>query len=166
MKVRILVVALIVSLGMNVGGILTLGYHLWQKHRAEQDHPGWPRSPSGLLRDRLDLSEEQIDKMYAMRESMVSETLPLREELSGKRKVLMSLLRKTEPDTTDLNLLITEISHLQAKLELHIFKNIQQTKKILTPRQQQQFLEFFEQGFHERGMHLGPPRGKFPGKKR
>jgi Spy/CpxP family protein refolding chaperone len=166
MKVRILVIALIVSLGMNVGGILTTSYHLWQKRRVEQAHPGWPRSPSGFLRRRLDLSEEQIDQMHTIRESMFAETLPLREELSGKRRVLMNLLRKAEPDTTDLNLLIAEISHLQAKLELRIFKNIQQSKEVLTPKQQEQFLEFFEQGFHERGMHLGPPRGEFPVKKR
>lgn len=166
MKVKILAIALIVSLGMNVGTILTFSHHQWQKRRAEQDHPSWPRSRTGFLEHRLDLTEEQRDEMETLRDKMVSETLPLREELSARRRVLMNLLKKPEPDTTTLNLLISEISHLQAKLELRIFGHIQQTKKILTRKQQEQFLKFFEQRFHERRMHLGPPRGEFPGRKR
>lgn len=161
MKVKILVIALIVSLAMNVGTILTFSYHQWHRSRIERDRHSWPGRGPEFLKHRLDLSDEQIAEMEAMREKMFSETLPLREELSAKRKELTNLLREPEPNTMSLNALINEISQLQVQLELLIFKDIQQTKKILTPEQQEQFLEFFEQGFHRKDMHSPPPRGQF-----
>jgi len=162
MKVKILAIALIVSLGINAGTFLTLSYHLWQRGRIGRDADRWRTAHSDRLKHRLDLNEEQIDSMEAMRERMYVKTLPLREKLSARRRELIDLLEGPEPVEPRLGSVIKEIALLQAELEVEIFKNIREIRKTLTPEQQARFLELFERRFHEGDMHFGPPGAGFP----
>jgi Spy/CpxP family protein refolding chaperone len=119
---------------------------------------GWRRSP---LRHKLHLDENQLDAIETMREKMHLRIIPMRQELSVKRRELMGLLKESKPDKARLDVLFKEIAHLQAEIELCTFENTYQTKELLNPDQQRQFLELFQRRLSGRGMPGFPPEPEY-----
>ncbi len=109
---------------------------------------------------RLNLTEEQMAKIQAVRESFLRETLVLRNELAIKRFDLRDLMADPRVDS---NLVIAkqrEISELEAKFQERALLNMLEIRKILTPEQ----IKLLPPGFGIgglRGHHMmrGPGRG-------
>ncbi len=154
MKQKILIIALVVSVALNVGALATFAYRC-----AKRPEPPGPPCPLG---QELDLTDEQRDKMRARREKAFEEMEPLRRELHAKRGEVLALLKEAEVDVARRDRLFAKIADLQMRLELLTFENMRETGDMLRPEQRERFVELVEERFrrHEhfaRGPGHGPP---------
>jgi Spy/CpxP family protein refolding chaperone len=143
MKIRVLVVALILSVGVNIGILVGSLY----RRRAER-----PTTQSGCLMERsylnrrLNLTREQLADVSAMRDSMYQRGVPLRRELCDRRMDLMRHLRESAPDSAALDSLVRDIASLQTRLESQVVSNARRISAALKPEQRKLFVEMFGQG--------------------
>lgn len=143
MKCKGVVIALIVSLGLNLGAAGIFAFRTFSKPKLE--HPG------NFFKQTLNLSEEQIDSIASMRKSSGKEMDPIRNELDDKRTRILTLLKEPELDSIQVDILFAQISDLQAQMEKKMFMDLYQTKEILTPEQQVIFLEMVENNMLKEG---------------
>jgi Spy/CpxP family protein refolding chaperone len=140
MNKKLLVAILAISVIINLVAIFTLGYYWWEIRSHKRGMMpqwmgrlhGWHESP---LRQKLNLTEEQVEVLNKNQEEMRLKMLPYREELFAKRKNLMELLRDTELDRAHADSLFKEIVNLQIELEVRVFDNLWYIRSILTPEQ-------------------------------
>ncbi|MBI4722124.1 MAG: Spy/CpxP family protein refolding chaperone [Candidatus Stahlbacteria bacterium] len=168
MKVKVLAIALIISLGINVGTIVRVVHNGQYSIRFGEKEPFLPPGPfqpppehilqHSHLRYKLELTEEQINAMVSIHKETRSKIIPISHELSVKRSQLMDLLKESEPDEVRLDTLFKEVANLQIEIERYVFEDIRQMKEILTPEQKQQFFELFQERLFGKGMH-GVPFG-------
>lgn len=159
MSKRSLIIVLVISVAINLAAVLTFGYHWWEARSYRREiAPRWiDRGPDlrrSLLRQKLDLTGEQMDSLNVMHKEMRSKMLSLRKKMFTKREKLMALLRETEPNKSRADTLLGDIASLQTELEAQVFEHLCQMKDILTPEQQKQFIRLYERRSHPRGMHL------------
>lgn len=157
MRQKILIIALVVSVALNVGALAMFAYC-----RATTPKPP---EPPGRLAEELGLTDEQREMMRGQREKSCREMEPLRREMDRKRSEVLALLEKPEVDVARRDQLFAEIAELQMRMELLAFENMRETGDILRPEQRERFLELVEERFrhkHER-FPRGPahgPRGR------
>jgi Spy/CpxP family protein refolding chaperone len=154
MKQKVLVIALVASVALNVGALVAFAYR-----RATLPRP--PEPPERMA-EELGLTEEQRDAMREQHEKAVKEMEPLRRELHRKRGEVLELLKEPEVDAAKRDRLFAEIAALQMKLELSAFENMCQTKDILAPEQQERFISHVEERFRHRQEHFGRGPGRSP----
>jgi Spy/CpxP family protein refolding chaperone len=141
MKIRVLFVALILSVGVNIGVLVGSLY----RRRAER-----PTTQSGCLMERsylnrrLNLTREQLADVSAMCDSMYQRGIPLRRELCDRRMELLRLMQESNPDSVKLDSLTRELASLQARLELQVVRNARQISAALKPEQRRLFVGLFE----------------------
>ncbi len=150
MRTKVLIVALIVSVGLNLVA-LGIGIHSIWFGKGFRPVPREPR-----IEQRLHLTREQRDTMKTMRQAMALEIEPLRRALDVRRLEILELVRQPEVDTIKRNKLFSEISDLQTQLELKLFQNVISVRNILTPDQQKLFFQPMEEEFQRRGGPFGP----------
>jgi len=126
--------------------------------------PGY--GPGGGWGAGLNLTAEQNQKMQALRESFLKETLPMRNEMQIKQLELRTLWSQTNPDEGKILAKQKEINALRAQLQEKGTKNRLEMRKILTPEQQAQLGAYgpgFGMGHGMRGGMMGggfgPGRG-------
>lgn len=159
MRMKVIILLLIISLGINVGLIFCLVRHRPMPSRFEERdiRRGWRW---GGLRHRLNLNENQLKAIEVMHESTFEKMNVLRETLELKRAELINSLKESQPDNSKIQSLIKEIANRQAQIELGFIENILAMKKILTPDQQQQFFELFKGRLKGREMKRFPSKLK------
>ncbi len=153
MKQKILIIALVVSVALNVGALATFAYR-----RATRPEPLRPPRP---LARTLDLTAEQREAMRAQREKAFEEMEPLRKKLHAKRGEVLELLREPEVDAARRDKLFAEIADLQMQMELLTFNSMRETRELLRPEQRERFTGFVEERFRHRRDHFerGPGHG-------
>jgi Spy/CpxP family protein refolding chaperone len=140
MNKKVLVIILATSVGINLVAVFTLGYYWWEIRSHKRDGMpqmlrrlhGWHESP---LRQKLNLTEEQLELLNKNQEEMRLKMFPYRESLFAKRKELMELLRDAESNRAHADSLFREIVNLQIELEARVFDNLWYVRSILTPEQ-------------------------------
>jgi Spy/CpxP family protein refolding chaperone len=153
MKQKVLVIALVASLALNVGALAAFAYR-----RATAPEPSGPPEP---LARELGLTDEQAEAMCRRREKAFEEMEPLRRELHNKRREALELMKEPEVDVARRDRLFAEIADLQMRLELMTFEDMRETKNMLRPEQQERFFAHVEERLrhrHER-FHRGPAPG-------
>ncbi len=83
----------------------------------------------------LNLTPEQNQKMQELRAAHFKETIPLRNELMGKRLELRALWAQTEPDQGKILAKQKEVNALMAQLQEKATKHRLEMRQILTPEQ-------------------------------
>lgn len=135
MKNKILIAVLVISLGVNLGLILTFVFRIWE---AKTYECGWHRP---ALRQRLHLTPEQIIILENRRAAMQEKIKPMQEELKEKRLELLDL-QKSEPlDTVKLDSLLALMSRLQYEIEKTVFLHMNEIKGLLSKDQKVRFFE-------------------------
>ncbi len=126
-------------------------------------HGGPGHGPGGWAA-ALNLTPEQNQKMQELRAAHFKETIPLRNELMGKRLELRALWAQTDPDQGKILAKQKEINALMAQLQEKATKHRLEMRKILTPEQRTKLGTFagrrggFGPGHGMRG-EFGPGRG-------
>jgi Spy/CpxP family protein refolding chaperone len=152
MKQKVLVIALVASVALNVGALVTFAYR-----RATCPKP--PEPPDRMA-EELGLTDEQRDAMREQHRKAIEEMEPLRRELHRKRGEVLELLKESEVDVAKRDRLFAEIADLQMRMELAAFENMYETKNMLPPEQRERFVAHVEERFRERRDHFehGPAR--------
>ena len=127
-------------------------------------HSGGARSGGSGLWRALNLTPEQTQKMQALRESLLKEKIPLRNELMLKRLELRGLWMQTNPDEAKILAKQKEINALRAQLGEKVIQNRLEMRKILTSEQQAKLTNLGGHLWHRypkygRGWGFGPGPG-------
>jgi Spy/CpxP family protein refolding chaperone len=84
---------------------------------------------------RLNLTEEQMARLQAIRESYLRETLVWRNELVVKRFDMRDLLRNPQSDPNQVLATQREVSDLESKIQERAVLYQLEMRKVLTPEQ-------------------------------
>jgi len=152
MNKKILIIALIISVAINLAAVGTFCYFRWVGHGRFSRMPGnmppwiaegfdWNKS---YLKNKLDLTEEQIEKLNTGQEAMRTKALPYMKELFDMQNEFISMMKDDEPDSVRADSIFKEIVSVQIALETQVFKHMQKMREIFTSEQRQILMKLFE----------------------
>lgn len=158
-------VALLLSLGVNVGVLATLGVaRLRTPSRWQGPYAGGP-PPLARLADRLQVEPGERRERFLEQQRELFETT--RRHLQRQRTLRSELrdeLAARSPDRARIEALIEELGESYASLERALAQTVLASREILTPEQQERYFALLERLRAERrsGRGPGPPPGRHP----
>jgi Spy/CpxP family protein refolding chaperone len=156
MRSKWIIILLIFSLAVNMAAVVTMVVQ-WSR-RSEPRRPffGPPFSEQRreMLRERLDLTDDQYRKVGQAHDQFAEEMDSLQAALRTKREELFRQLETEEPDRGQIEVLLAEIAALQADQERKVVDNLLSMKEVLTPEQRERLHSLL-------GRRFGEPRDPF-----
>lgn len=144
MRNRLLGLALVVSLGLNIGLLWQrIGGDTGARDRERGVPCGWQSSP---LRSLLELSDRQVEAMERERRQLLAQVAPKQQELHSKRLALLALCQGSTTATQELDRLLQEIAGLQVGIERAFIEHSLRLKVQFTPSQRQKYESLFGRG--------------------
>ena len=144
MKSRWLTVVLVLSLAINAGVFLSMGYHYYVNASTPSSAP-CPMSPGDShLYQSLGLSNLQLLKMEPLAQKFHGRLGELGALLEEKKETLTNLLQK-DSDPASIENLRKEMAGIQDDIQKEVILHITELKKILDPDQQQRFFDLMRQ---------------------
>ncbi|RPJ06386.1 MAG: periplasmic heavy metal sensor [Deltaproteobacteria bacterium] len=140
MRSKWLMVVLFLSLAVNSGVLVTLGYHYYFNASQTPSAP-CPMSPGDShLYQSLGLSKVQLSKMEPAAQKFHGRLGELAAAMEQKKKTLITLLQK-DSDPVSIENLRKEMAIIQDEVQKEVISHITELKKILDPGQQQRFFD-------------------------
>ena len=144
MKSRWLTVVLVLSLAINAGVFLSMGYHYYVNASTSSTAP-CPMSPGDShLYQSLGLSKIQLSKMEPLAQKFHARLAELEALMETKKKILVTLLQE-ESDPVSIENLRKEMAGIQDEIQKEVITHIKELKKILGADQQQRFFDLMRQ---------------------
>ncbi len=144
MRSKWFTIILLLSLAVNVGVIITLGYHYYHNTSLKPSVP-CPMSPGDShLYQSLGLSKAQLSEMEPLAQKFHERLGELGSRMEEKKKALTDLLQK-ESDPASIEHLRKEMAGIQDEIQKEVISHIMESKKILDPIQQQRFFDLMRQ---------------------
>ncbi len=144
MRSKWLTVILILSLAVNAGVLVTMGYHYHCDASPTPSAP-CPMSPGDShLYKSLGLSDVQLSRMEPLARSFHGRLAELGADMEGKKELLIDLLQK-DSDPATIEKLTNEMTAIQDEIQNEVIVHISETKKILDPKQQQRLFDLMRQ---------------------
>ena len=147
---------------VNVAALVTIGYH--RLRFDAHPRPMVPLvEPGNVMKQELNLSEEQAQEFQARFEKFRTETEPIMDSLEAKKAEMMSEISAEQPSMARLDQLAGEIGALQTQLQKRMILHLLEGKSLLTPQQQKKFFSLFKEGpgrakgLRDPGAMGGPP---------
>ncbi len=111
-------------------------------------HQGMGYGPSWMGRwaSGLNLSNEQVQKLEALHERFLKETIAMRNDLALKQLELRTLWLQINPEEGKILAKEKEINALRAQIQEKGTKYLLEGRKVLTPEQQAKVTTFFMSG--------------------
>jgi Spy/CpxP family protein refolding chaperone len=139
MKGKGLFFVLILSLAMNASILGGMGYNYYRDASLAKEAP-CPLSPSHQhLYQELGLSHSQLAQMEPLAQKFHGRLAELESAMKGKNERLVKLLGQKDVDPGQVEVLRKEIAGVQDEIQKEVIAHILETKKILDPKQQNQF---------------------------
>ena len=118
-----------------------------------------------VMAEQFGINELQAAEISDIRASFEDELENAEIKLNEKQRELFAIISSENPDMSETNTLIDEISLLQAQLQKEAVKRMMQEKNLLDPLQQQKYLSEFDtrmgRGFGRgRGLGYGARQGR------
>lgn len=151
--------ALIASLVLNVTVLATAGY------RAYRQSGQWVSPFGGVMKQHQFLFEElslQPAQMKALKERTIpfrAEIDRRRQEILGKRKELIALMRAEQPDKKAIDAAIAGISRMQEDMQRGITAHMLEVKASLDRENQRKFIDLIESRMTGAVQAVCPPEG-------
>jgi Spy/CpxP family protein refolding chaperone len=144
MKSKWLILILILSLAINAGVLVSMGYHYYVNASTPSSAP-CPMSPGDShLYQSLGLSNLQLSKMEPLAQKFHARLAELGARMEEKKENLTGLLQK-ESDPASIENLRKEMAGIQDEIQKEVIVHIMESKKILDPIQQQRFFDLMRQ---------------------
>ena len=144
MKSKWLTVVLVLSLSINAGVLVSMGYHYYVNASTPSTAP-CPMSPGDShLYQSLGLSNAQLAKMEPLAQKFHGRIAELGAAMEGKKETLTDLLQK-DSDPVKIENLRKEMAGIQDEIQKEVITHITELKKILDPDQQQRFFNLIRQ---------------------
>lgn len=150
-KNRYLTYILIFLVAVNLTALFTMAYNrLFSQGKTSV--PVDPGESVELVKEELELTPEQIQKIRARRISYRQQIRTEIQEILDKKRILIEEIRSQKPDTARINKLIDEISLLQAEIQKKAVMNLLQEKNCLNQKQRKHYFSLFERHVCGRAM--------------
>ena len=144
MRPKWLVLILILSLAINAGVLVSMGYHYYVNASTPSSAP-CPMSPGDShLYQSLGLSKIQLSKMEPLAQKFHERLAELGTRMEEKKETLTDLLQK-DSDPASIENLRKEMAAIQDEIQKEVIVHIMESKKILDPNQQQRFFDLMRQ---------------------
>jgi protein CpxP len=144
MRSKWLILILILSLAINAGVLVSMGYHYYVNASTPSSAP-CPMSPGDShLYQSLGLSNLQLAKMEPLAQSFHGRLAELGARMEEKKETLTNLLQK-DSDPASIENLRKEMAGIQDEIQKEVIIHIMESKKILDPNQQQRFFDLMRQ---------------------
>jgi Spy/CpxP family protein refolding chaperone len=144
MKSKWLTVILVLSLAINAGVLVSMGYHYYVNASTPSTAP-CPMSPGDShLYQSLGLSNLQLAKMEPLAQKFHGRLGELGALMEKKKETLIALLQK-DSDPASIENLRKEMAGIQDEIQKEVIVHIMESKKILDPQQQQRFFDLMRQ---------------------
>ncbi len=170
MKRYALAIALLLSLGVNVG---LLGVQVLRARAAERWDRGARWSEEGIgerLARRLDLAGDERERFLAQQRKLGRSVLEGRRRVHASREALRAELIAPKPDRARVEALLAEVATAQAAIDRAFADNVLESRELLSGPSERAYLRFVERFAaemapgREGGPRLpgAPPRGAGP----
>jgi Spy/CpxP family protein refolding chaperone len=144
MRPKWLILILILSLAINAGVLVSMGYHYYVNASTPSTAP-CPMSPGDShLYQSLGLSNVQLSKMEPLAQKFHARLAELGARMEEKKETLTDLLQK-DSDPVSIENLRKEMAGIQDEIQKEVISHIMESKKILNPIQQQRFFDLMRQ---------------------
>jgi Spy/CpxP family protein refolding chaperone len=144
MRSKWLTIVLVLSLAINAGVFLSMGYHYYVNASTSSTAP-CPMSPGDShLYQSLGLSNLQLSKMEPLAQKFHERLAELGARMEEKKETLTDLLQK-DSDPARIEDLRKEMAGIQDEIQKEVIVHIMESKKILDPQQQQRFFDLMRQ---------------------
>ena len=144
MKSKWLTVVLVLSLAINAGVLVSMGYHYYVNASTLSSAP-CPMSPGDShLYQSLGLSNNQLAKIDPLAQKFHGRIAELGAAMEEKKEALLALLQKNS-DPVKIENLRKEMAGIQDEIQKEVITHITELKKILDPQQQQRFFDLMRQ---------------------
>ena len=144
MRSKWLILILILSLAINAGVLVSMGYHYYVNASTPSSAP-CPMSPGDShLYQSLGLSKVQLSKMEPLAQKFHARLAELGARMEEKKETLTDLLQK-DSDPASIENLRKEMAGIQDEIQKEVIVHIMESKKILDPNQQQRFFDLMRQ---------------------
>jgi hypothetical protein len=139
-----LVLALLLSLGVNAGILATIAVARLRPAAAQKVPQGPPEKRLGRLADRLGLTGPERERFLTLQRQFFTGTTRDRKRLQQIYRQVRRELISPRPDPVRIEQLLTESSQLYLTVERAVTANVLETRKILKPEQESIFLDLIE----------------------
>ena len=157
MKRSWLWIALLLSVGVNIGILATVGTARYRvKERVDRFRSEAP-PPFARMADHLKLEGETRDHFLEIQRDLFATTRHYREKLEDLRLELRQEVTSENPDTDRVERLLAESGQVNRDLDRAMVESVLATRHILTPEEQQRFFGVLER-MRSRGRGPGHPR--------
>jgi Spy/CpxP family protein refolding chaperone len=144
MRSKWLILVLILSLAINAGVLVSMGYHYYVNAFTPSSAP-CPMSPGDShLYQSLGLSNLQLSKMEPLAQKFHERLAELGARMEEKKETLTNLLQK-DSDPAKIENLRKEMAGIQDDIQKEVITHIFESKKILDPNQQQRFFDLMRE---------------------
>lgn len=144
MKSKWLIVILVLSLAINAGVFVSMGYHYYVNASTSSTAP-CPMSPGDShLYQSLGLSNAQLAKIDPLAQKFHGRLTELGGVMEEKKETFVTLLQQNG-DPVKIENLRKEMAGIQDEIQKEVITHITELKKILDPDQQQRFFDLMRQ---------------------
>ena len=159
MRQKWLILTLILSLAINAGVLVSMGYHYYVSASTPSSAP-CPMSPGDShLYQSLGLSKVQLSKMEPLAQKFHARLAELGALIEEKKETLTDLLQK-DSDPVKIENLRKEMAGIQDDIQKEVITHIFESKKILDSKQQQHFFSLMRQSMTRTQSPLSTNGGK------
>ncbi|MCL4845287.1 MAG: periplasmic heavy metal sensor [Acidobacteria bacterium] len=151
MKNQVLRLLLFLSLAINLGVIATIA---WTRYEAAAGGSTGVTSPSGSLREHLDLTDEQVRAFEELHRDLETRVAAGRERVHERRQALFETLGGPSPDPAAIDAILGDISGVQAGIQRAVAESLLAQARLLSPDQRGRFVELLR----DRARGSTPPR--------
>jgi hypothetical protein len=139
-----LVLALLLSLGVNVGILATIAVARLRPPAAQKVPQGPPEKRLARLADRLGLAGGERERFLALQRQFFANTGHDRKRLQQIYRQVRRELTSAHPDPERIDRLLAESSQVYLTVERAVTANVLETRKLLKPEQESIFLDLIE----------------------
>lgn len=166
MSKKVFISILVILTVVNLSATVTILYERWSSRRPVHPMEAIDHHIGERMRDRLDLSHEQIGRIRESMQIHWQGIAPIMNEYDSLRRVLFEEVSQDSPDSARIDHLINEMGELQINMQRASIYHIIQEREFLTPEQRERlekmFINHIEgefrhpmfKGFLERGPHF------------
>ncbi len=164
-KKRVVIWVVVILVVLNVSALITILYerniNCGPVSIKETEENQRFREINGFMREDLNLSPSQTNKVYRLRRENYVNSNKILQELDQKRKDMLAELQKEQPDQQKLDEIATDIGNLHKNLKLETIQYFLKLKDIIGPEQQIKLNRLFrDMEYYHDQRNNGPDRGR------
>jgi Spy/CpxP family protein refolding chaperone len=143
MSKKVFISILIILTIVNLSATVTILYERWSHKSPMHPMEDFDSRFGDRIRDRLDLTPEQIDRIRESMREHWQKIGPIMNEYDSLRGVLFDEVSQDSPSVERIDQLLSEMGGLQTNMQRESIYHIIQEREFLTPEQRERLEQMF-----------------------